>query len=217
VAPADVTSEVTLNGTKLDVDQPLPAGSLHDGKNQLQVTASAPLDFSGGLSYALQAEQATASSSPGLAVTREYYSLPADVYAKAKGHGTYGEFYDDKLVASLPKLGASVKAGERVLVKLTLTADRPLRYMALEDPLPAGCEILEDQPTNWSYWWDHQEYRDDKAVFFFRAFDKGSRSMYYVMRPTTQGRYRILPTTAWAMYAPDVRARGAGGQLAITE
>jgi uncharacterized protein YfaS (alpha-2-macroglobulin family) len=41
--------------------------------------------------------------------------------------------------------------------------------------------------------------------------------MYYVMRPTTQGRFHVLPPTAWAMYAPDVRARGATSELEITE
>ncbi|MDB5098701.1 MAG: alpha-2-macroglobulin family protein [Cyanobacteria bacterium RYN_339] len=224
--PAQLETTVTLNGTAIQpgttaFDAPthwaVPDGLLKPGKNDLQVSSNGALDFSGGIHYALRADQATASSSPGVGVSREYYALPVEVYAKAKGHGSWGEFYDEKVVKKLSKLGPTVKAGERVLVKVTLTADRPLRYMALEDPLPAGCEILEDQPTNWSYWWDHQEYRDDKAVFFFKSFAKGSQSMYYVMRPTTQGRFRVLPTTAWAMYAPDVRARGAGGQLTITE
>jgi uncharacterized protein YfaS (alpha-2-macroglobulin family) len=126
-------------------------------------------------------------------------------------------FYDDKLVADLPRLGASVKAGERVLVRLTVEAAKDYRYMALRDPLPAGCEILEDQPENWGYWWDEQEYRDDAAVFFFNRLATGKKTLYYVCRPTTQGRYRVLPPQLWAMYTPELRARGESGALTITE
>lgn len=210
-------------GTASPLEDPtpreLPTSALTPGRHQLTFTETGtdPVDFSGGFAYLERVQGTAPSPANGLTVSRDYFLLPASVYAKAKGQGTFGDFYDEKVVARLQRLGGSVKSGERVLVRVSISTDRALRYMALEDPLPAGCEILEDQPTSWSYWWDHQEYRDDRAAFFFNSLPKGARTMYYVMRPTTPGRFHVLPTTAWAMYAPDVRARGAGSELVITE
>ncbi|MFP5503691.1 MAG: hypothetical protein ACLGIN_14465, partial [Candidatus Sericytochromatia bacterium] len=192
---------------------------LRAGPNEVAVALEGEgrLDVVSRLTYVERAERLAPESALGLKVSRDYFLLPADVYARAKGKGTFSEFYTDEVVASLPRLGDRVKAGERVLVRVAVEAERQMRYMVLEDPLPAGCEILEDQPPNWGYWWDHQEYRDDKAAFFTHTLGKGKKTVYYVMRPTTQGRFRVLPTTAWAMYQPEVRARGSDGTLTITE
>ncbi|MNS33871.1 A-macroglobulin complement component [compost metagenome] len=196
----------------------LGADKLHEGPNVVFVEADgAGVDYTGTLRYVRQADNLPAAPLEGLKVERTYFHLPADVYARAKGEGSFANFYDDKLVATLPKLGRSVKAGERVLVRVTLTATKGYRYMVAEDPLPAGCEVLEDQPPNWGYWWDHQEYRDEKAAFFFNRLEPGTKTLYYVMRPTTQGRFRVLPPRVWAMYTPELRARGAADTLTITE
>lgn len=191
---------------------------LQSGANAVEVaTSGGPVDFTGTLSYVRSAERLDAAPKDGLSVTREYFLLPAAVYAKAKGEGTFSAFYNPDLVRGLPRLGDRVKAGERVLVRLTVSSDKGYRYMALTDPLPAGCEILEDQPPNWGYWWDDQEYYDDRAAFFFNRLAPGKKELYYVMRPTTQGRFRVLPPQVWAMYTPELRARGAGSELTITE
>jgi uncharacterized protein YfaS (alpha-2-macroglobulin family) len=196
----------------------LGADRLQNGPNVVFVEADgAGVDYTGTLRYVRQADNLPAAPLEGLKVERTYFHLPADVYARAKGEGSFANFYDDKLVATLPKLGSSVKAGERVLVRVTLTATQGYRYMVAEDPLPAGCEVLEDQPPNWGYWWDHQEYRDEKAAFFFNRLEPGTKTLYYVMRPTTQGRFRVLPPRVWAMYTPELRARGAADTLTITE
>lgn len=174
------------------------------------------VDVTGGVTFRRTAEGLPAASGHGLSVERAYLHLPADVYARAQGKGP-GQFFNDETAKGLRALGSETRAGERVLVKVTLKNEQPVRWMCISDPLPAGCEILEDQPANWSYWWDHQEYRDEEAAFFFDDLSPGTRTLYYVMRPTTPGRYRVLPTVAWAMYQPEVRARGTGAALTIRE
>lgn len=191
---------------------------LRVGPNTVRVEAEGGgADVTGTLSYVREARDLPAAPKDGLSVERTYFALPADVYARAKGQGTFSAFYNEQLVGTLPRLGGSVKAGERVLVRLKLSSTKSLRYMVAEDPLPAGCEILEDQPPNWGYWWDHQEYRDEKAAFFFNRLAPGTKTLYYVMRPTTQGRFRVLPPRVWAMYTPELHARGGAGELTITE
>jgi uncharacterized protein YfaS (alpha-2-macroglobulin family) len=151
-----------------------------------------------------------------MSVSRRYLALTPAAYAKAKGSGA-GALFSEETAKGLAPLGTETKGGDRILVELKVKAERPVRWMAIADPLPAGCEILEDQPANWSYWWSHQEYRDEQAAFFFDELPAGERTLYYVMRPTTPGRYRVLPTTAWAMYQPEVRARGIPQALVIKE
>ena len=201
-APPVLTAQVAPGPHKLRVD-------VTGGPDQV-------VDVTGGVSFRRTAEGLAASSAHGVSIERAYLRLPADVYATAQGKGP-GTFFTDEVAKSLRALGAEAQAGERVLVKLTLKTEKPVRWMAIADPLPAGCEILEDQPANWSYWWDHQEYRDEEAAFFFDELAPGTRTLYYVMRPTTPGRYRVLPTAAWAMYQPEVRARGTGTALTIRE
>lgn len=193
-------------------------GPLRAGDNALTLAASgAALPFSGGLSTFEQLDSIPAAPAPGLSVSRDYYRLPAALLAKAQGEGGFAQYYDDRVVSHLTPLGDQVASGERVLVRLTVTNDRPMRYLALSDPLPAGCEVLDDQPTNWGYWWDGQEFHDDRAVFFFGALAPGTHHCYYVMRPTTAGQYRVLPSRIWAMYRPEVSAHAADGRLTVTE
>ncbi len=201
-APPELTAIVAPGAHRLRVD-------VTGGPDQA-------VDVTGGVTFRRAAEGLPAASQHGVSVERAYLRLPADVYARAQGKGP-GQFFTDDVAKGLRALGPDVQAGERVLVKVTLKTEKPVRWMCLADPLPAGCEILEDQPANWSYWWDHQEYRDEEAAFFFDELSPGTRTLYYVMRPTTPGRYRVLPTVAWAMYQPEVRARGTGGALTIRE
>ncbi|HEY9721477.1 MAG TPA: alpha-2-macroglobulin family protein, partial [Oscillatoriaceae cyanobacterium] len=197
----------------------LGMGPLKTGDNTVTVTATGDggVPVSGGMTTFERLDHIPAAPAPGLSVSRDYFVLPASLLAKAQGEGSFAQFYDEKLVSGLSRVGDRIATGARILVRLTFTNNRPMRYMALEDPMPAGCEVLDDQPTNWDYWWSGQEFHDDRAVFFFGALDKGTHHCYYVMRPTTTGEYRVLPSRIWAMYRPEVSAHAEDGRLTITE
>ncbi len=106
-----------------------------------------------------------------------------------------------------------VVAGERVLVRIELEAPRDLDYVLVEDPLPAGFEVLEDTAQGPFAW---QERRDDRQVFFVTRLPKGTTVLTYVLQATFWGRFTALGTTAAPMYLPEVHGRAAGYRLEVT-
>ena len=50
------------------------------------------------------------------------------------------------------------------------------------------------------------ELRDEKVAFFVDRLPQGTRVLRYRMRVEIPGRFHALPTNAYAMYAPEVRA-----------
>lgn len=106
----------------------------------------------------------------------------------------------------------AVGSGDRMLVRLTVKAERDLEYVLVEDPLPAGFEVLEGT-TKGDYAW--QERRDDRQVFFLTKLPRGTTTLEYVLQATHLGSFTALGTTAYAMYAPEVHGRGAGRTVRI--
>ena len=202
--------QVTLGG---DVLKP--------GRHTLTVRAegTGELPVSGVLSYVAAREDIQPQASKELSLKREYFLLDEKLFAesRAEGGGGFSRYFDPKVVANLPRVGRDVKSGQKVLVRLTVDVNERVRYLVLEDPLPAGAEVLDEQSGGWAYAWSSQTARDEKMVFFQREMATGSVPFYYVMRPQIPGRYHVLPPVIEGMYAPEVRARGAESRLEIRE
>ncbi|MFV1957808.1 MAG: MG2 domain-containing protein [Planctomycetota bacterium] len=118
--------------------------------------------------------------------------------------------------ASRPRVEARelevVGSGDRVLVRLEIQAPRDLQYVLIEDPLPAGFEVLDDTAQGLFDW---QERRDDRQVFFCSRVPKGTLVLRYVIQATHWGSFTALGTTAAAMYLPEVHGRAAGRVLTV--
>ena len=126
------------------------------------------------------------------------------------------DYFSDKVTKELTPVHGKVKGGTKILVRLTIMADDNYHYLMIEDPLPAGCEVLEDdQKDSWNYWWANHEIRDEKMVFFVTHFKKGVKKLYYIMQTEIPGDYHVLPTLASCMYIPDVRGNAAENRLVI--
>ncbi|HUF04876.1 MAG TPA: alpha-2-macroglobulin family protein [Aridibacter sp.] len=129
-----------------------------------------------------------------------------------------------------------IKAGARVRVKLTMVAQARRYHVALVDPLPAGLEILNpdlavtefvpnDQNGNtpvieygsrsygggyyyWrSRWFEHQNFRDERAEAFASLVWGGVYNYSYVTRATTPGEFVVPPAKAEEMYHPETFGR----------
>lgn len=112
-----------------------------------------------------------------------------------------------------PRVLSQVMSGEPVLVRLVLEAPRDLDYVLVEDPLPAGFEVVEAS-TRGSFDW--QERRDARQVFFVSRVPKGTSTLEYVVQATHLGQFTALGTTASALYAPGIHARAAAGRLDVS-
>ena len=129
------------------------------------------------------------------------------------------------------------KAGARVRVKLTMVAQARRYHVALVDPLPAGLEILnpglavteaipdapqrENTPVlevgSRSYgfnsyywranWFEHQNFRDERAEAFSSLVWGGVYDYSYVARATTPGEFVVPPAKAEEMYHPETFGR----------
>jgi uncharacterized protein YfaS (alpha-2-macroglobulin family) len=128
-----------------------------------------------------------------------------------------------------------IKAGARVRVRLTMAAPARRYHVALVDPMPAGLESLnpelattgtipEDQREDdqkGGYWWwyrswfEHQNFRDERAEAFTSLLWEGVYNYTYVARATTPGNFVVPPAKAEEMYHPETFGRGASDRVVI--
>lgn len=130
----------------------------------------------------------------------------------------------------------TIKSGARVRVRLTMVAQARRYHVALVDNLPAGLEILNPELAvtesipgdaggntgvitygsrsfghGWyywrQYWFEHQNFRDERAEAFSALLWEGVYNYTYVARATTPGAFVVPPAKAEEMYHPETFGR----------
>lgn len=98
------------------------------------------------------------------------------------------------------------KVGDEI--EVTLKVNGSGQYVAIEDPIPLGTEIIKEEGNSWRYygdWWYggyRMESRQDRAVFFFDRME--NPEIKYRLRVTHKGDFTALPVHAYNMYAEEV-------------
>jgi len=128
--------------------------------------------------------------------------------------------------------GDKLSAGEMVRVDITVDAPDDRRYVAIDDPLPAGLEpITVDFATTratlgaltaspeTNEWepevFNHTEQRDDRVVLFADVMPKGRHTSTYLARATTTGAFIAPAARVHEMYHPDVYGQSNANELVI--
>lgn len=131
----------------------------------------------------------------------------------------------------------TIKSGARVRIRLTMVAQARRYHVALVDQLPAGLEILNPElatteaiPADTGggntgvmevgsqsigrnyYWWrmnwfEHQNFRDERAEAFASLLWEGVYNYTYVARATTPGQFVVPPAKAEEMYHSETFGR----------
>jgi len=233
---ADFTANVYLNNelcyskayTKDDVFKKdsvinISYDKLNAGENQVRIEkkGKGKLYYSSQLVYFDNSEN-TVSSESGFRVEKEYYLLDQ-----------YKHYNDEKIDYKKKYFNGEVKSGDLIFVKLKVYAkDKDLNYFMLEDPLPAGCEVVKDDWTikvqdekeftgydyyYWRWWYADKDIRDDKMVFFATNLYSDEMEFSYILRAQIPGEYTINPTNAELMYYPEYRGNTAGYTIKITD
>lgn len=116
------------------------------------------------------------------------------------------------------KDGDSVASGDRIEVELVLESKNDCEYLLFSDHKPAGFEAIEALSgyTGGSLA-AYMEPRDRTVDFFVRTLARGKSQVSYQLRAEAPGLYHALPTTAEAMYAPELRGNSDEIRLNITE
>ncbi|MBX9877800.1 MAG: hypothetical protein K2Y22_05025 [Candidatus Obscuribacterales bacterium] len=126
-----------------------------------------------------------------------------------------------------------IKAGETVLMKVSVNSPVALPYVILEAALPSGAEVVSDDPradlidqgssnrsveTDWgTWWWSHQDILDDKVVFFAKSMPAGKCEFQTLVRMELPGKFQINPMSLHGMYTDHVRALSSLDSITVKE
>ncbi|TNF25823.1 MAG: hypothetical protein EP329_22365 [Deltaproteobacteria bacterium] len=174
-----------------------------------------------------------------LTITREgddaplYYTLTFD-YAPTdipkipihRGFALQREY----VFADGPRKGekvSSLKAGDVVEVRLAVTTPERRRYVAIDDPLPAGLEPVntgfdttgnhDDIGLESSWIFDHSEQQDDRVAIFANDMPAGTYRHSYLARATTTGTFIAPAARVHEMYHPDVFGQAAARDMTVVD
>jgi uncharacterized protein YfaS (alpha-2-macroglobulin family) len=159
-------------------------------------------------------DTATADARQGsrqLAITRKY-ALLTPVTVK------------DRIVYRETPFTGTANPGDVLTVRLTAAGSPDWRYLAIEDPLPAGVEPIQDttaypleREAENSWWYGSRvEYRDSKTVFFQETFDRGRYEYAYLVKVIAPGQFRAVPAQISPMYVPNIHASSEPQAFTIT-
>ena len=236
-----------------ELDANYTYGLLWDGAEKLAATATRET-VQDSATASLSGDELATAGRHALTVFREdgpgvlYYTaqlslqLPADeVGALNRGIVVSRQYVPSNcaLDASCPDVSQAV-VGETYEVRLTIVAPNDLYYVALEDPLPAGCEavdtslattsVLETGPSVaresssgtsvrfpwwWWRWYSRSELRDEKVVLFAEYLPAGTYSYRYTVRAVQPGEFKVLPAVAREFYFPEVFGRSDGRAFTV--
>ncbi len=121
------------------------------------------------------------------------------------------------------------KLGDQLLISFRMFTAKPQSYVALEDALPAGIEIINpnlamfgktysipDDPAAPAAALSHCEMRDTQTNLYFDALEAGARSSSILARATTAGTFAWPSTRIAPMYDARSHGRSAPSQCTVT-
>jgi alpha-2-macroglobulin len=111
--------------------------------------------------------------------------------------------------------------GEPVHVRLRVRSlqRQPITNVAIVDLLPGGFEILDSSAHTGAcaiHGVDYIDVREDRAVFFVTA-PTNALEINYQIKPCNRGQFIVPPVFAQSMYDRNVKGRGVGGKITVTE
>ena len=203
------TSADALSGSSLAID--IDSAHLQPGGNSVQVvrsSGSGRVYWSARGGYYSTEKKDFQAGTMSLNLTRDYYKLQP-----VQKNG--------KIVYALQPLTGTAQVGDVLAVHEAISGTR-MRYLLLEDPIPAGTEFvqsedsypLDQRPGGWYDWFTRREYHDDHAAFFADDFT-GRQEIFYMVRVVNPGTFQIGPARVQPMYQPMVQATSDALQLQV--
>ena len=202
----DFTTDLILNGKNLESlsfnredvgregKQVICREELNRGENSIRFK----LHGQGTLYYSIYStyyteEEAIKGSDGGFNITRRYFISDST--------GTPCMLDDYPFI--------NINLYDAIRVTLTIKGKAEYEYVMIEDPKPAGCEILKNKGC--FYRWGDGNYdvmefevRDDRSAFFFPAWYSDPCEITYFMKLETMGTFHVMPARVSLMYNPDI-------------
>jgi uncharacterized protein YfaS (alpha-2-macroglobulin family) len=191
------------------------------GKHEVELKkkGTGPLYFNGYVTN-FTLEEFITKAGLEIKVQRKYYKLNK-VAASVKAAGSRGQVVDQKVEKyerqEVPNL-ATLKSGQLCEIELEIDSKNDYEYIVFEDMKPAGFEPVDLRSGyTGNDLGAYMEFRDNRVVMFVRALARGKHSVAYRMRAETPGTFSALPTRAWAMYAPELKANSDEIKLGVED
>jgi len=225
----DFQVSVTLNGQEFESRRigkdrtalELPLTGLKAGRNELQVKVlgQGTLFASAAVHYVPQQDYLEPESEH-LTVRRSYQKL-TPVFDEV----------EQRFLYKRSPLGAGSAVGDYLLVTVEIDPQDEYRYVLVNEPLPAGYRVVENDRAfriagltprygydyfGWNYWYDGRDVRDERVDYYF-SYLADKVTFTYILRAETPGTFTALPTVAWLMYDPDIRGVGKQATLEVVE
>jgi uncharacterized protein YfaS (alpha-2-macroglobulin family) len=161
---------------------------------------------------------------------RLYYTL-AQTYAPAGFDEAAAEGFSIERELK-PLYGKTLTAGGRAVVTITVRTKQDRTFVAVEDPLPAGFEIVDpsfgvesredaralaQQGARGEYWggFERAENYDDRIQIFADFMTAGEHKYSYLVQATTPGRFHWPAAKVEQMYEPEVFGRTASREAEV--
>jgi len=203
------TSTDALNGASLAID--VDAAQLQPATNTVQIvrrSGSGRIYWSARGLYHSTEKKDFQAGTMSLNLTRDYYKLQPTQK-------------DGKVVYTLQPVTGIAQVGDVLAVHEAINGS-PMRYLLLEDPIPAGSEFIQTEdsypidhrPGGWYDWFTRREFHDDHAAFFASDFT-GRQEIFYLIRIVNPGAFQISPAHVAPMYQHGVEATSDALQLQV--
>ncbi|HTS00079.1 MAG TPA: alpha-2-macroglobulin family protein, partial [Bacteroidota bacterium] len=181
-------------------------------------------DLQAGKEYAIDLTK----SGPG----RLYYGIRMNYYPTGETVAKEEGFSVVKTVETLAGAPAdSVAAGAMLKVTLTVSSRQYRHFVVVDDPVPAGYEVvntsfqttaanLSDQEGERDEDWyevafHHVEKYDDHVLLFADYFTPGAHTYTYLVQATRSGMFSMPATRAEGMYEPEVFGQTASKVVGV--
>jgi uncharacterized protein YfaS (alpha-2-macroglobulin family) len=198
-----------IAGASLSVD--IDAAQLQPEGNSVQVvrrSGSGRIYWSASGLYYSTEKKGYQAGTMSLNLTRDYYKLQPTQK-------------DGKIVYQLEPLHGAAQIGDVLAVHEAINGS-PMKYLLLEDPIPAGAEFVQSEdsypidhrPGGWYGWFTRREFHDDHAAFFADDFS-GRQEIFYLIRIVNPGSFQISPAHVSPMYRQGVEASSDALQLQV--
>jgi uncharacterized protein YfaS (alpha-2-macroglobulin family) len=163
---------------------------------------------------------------------RLYYALGMS-YAPSSFAARAAEGFEiEKNISPLYGKSKTLSAGGRAVVTLSVRTKQDRTFVAINDPLPAGFEIVDpsfavesredsrtlaQQGARGQYWggFSRNEKYDDRIQIFADFLQAGEHKYSYLIQATTPGIFHAPATWIEQMYEPEVFGRTASGVVTI--
>jgi hypothetical protein len=199
----------------------LEGKAITSGQHRLKIvrTGNGPIYFNAYLDY-FTLEDFITRAGLEIKVQRKVYRLrKAD--KKIKDVGSHGQVVDrkvEKYERDIVENLATLKSGDLVEIELEIESKNDYEYLVFEDMKAAGFEPVEVRSGyNGNEMSAYVEFRDRKVCFFVYRLARGRHSVSYRLRAEIPGKFSALPTRAYAMYAPELKANSDEIKLIIVD